>query len=147
MNALMAGQGGGAGEGFATVGAQERLFSSVGALVVFQVLQLCVRFPALIAGVRPVALVVPSVFSEHRGVCKTLTALSAEVRLFSRVRAHVHLQFRQGGVALRALPARVRALSTVLCHVDPQAYSLHEGLPALCAYKRFLPSVRAAMVA
>lgn len=92
------------------------------------------------------ALVVPFVFSEHGGVCKTFTTLSTEVWLFSGVRTHVHLQFRQGWVALRALTARVRAFSTVLCHMDPQAYSLHEGLSTLYAYKRFLPSVRAAVV-
>lgn len=63
------------------------------------------------------------------------------------MRAHVHLQFRQSGVALRALTARVRTFSTVLRHMDPQAYRLHKGLPTLCAYERFLPSVRAAVVA
>lgn len=115
--------------------------------MVFQVLQLCVRFPALVTSVRPVALVVPSVFSKHRRICETLTALGTEVWLFSCVRAHVHLQFRQGGVALRALTARERTLSTVLCHMDPQAYSLHKGITTLCAYEWFLPSVRAAMVA
>lgn len=91
----------------------------MGALVVFQVLQLGVRFPTLLTSVRPMALVVPSVFPEHRGVCKTLTALSAEVWLLSRVRAHVHLEFGQGGVALGALTAGVGTLSTVLCHMDP----------------------------
>lgn len=115
--------------------------------MVFQVLQLCVRFPALITSVRPMALVVPPMFSEHRGISKTLTAFTTEVWLLSRVRAHVHLQFRQGGVALRTLTARVRTLSTVLCHMDPQAYSLHEGFTTLHAYKWFLPGVRAAMVA
>lgn len=65
VNALMAGQRGGSGEGFATVRAQVGFFSSVGALVVFQVLQLCVRFPALLTCVRPMTLVVPPVFSEH----------------------------------------------------------------------------------
>lgn len=119
----------------------------MGALVVFQVLQLRVSFPTLVAGMRPMALVVPSVFSEHGGVCETLTTLSTEVWLLSSVRAHVHLQFRQSGVALGALTTRVRTLSTMLCHMDPQAYSLHEGLATLCAYERFLPSVRAAMVA
>lgn len=141
VNALMAGQRGGAGESLATVGAQVRLFSSVGALMVFQVLQLCVRFPALVTGIRPMALMVPSVFSEHRGIGKTLTALCTEVWFFSRVRPHVHLQFRQGGVALRALAATVRTLTTVLRHMDPQAYSLHEGFTTLRAYERFLPSV------
>lgn len=100
VNALMAGQGGGAGEGFATVGAQVRLFSSVGALVVFEVLELCVCFSTFFTSIRPMALVVPSMFSEHRGVGKTLTTLSTEVWLLSCVRAHVHLQFRQGGVTL-----------------------------------------------
>lgn len=109
--------------------------------MVFQVLQLRVRFPTFVTSVWAMTLVVPSVFSEHRGVGETLAALSAEVWLFSRVRAHVDLQFRQGGVALRALTAGVRALSAVLRHVDPQAYSLHKGLPTLCAYKRFLPCV------
>lgn len=119
----------------------------MGALVVFQVLQLCVSFPTLDTGVRPMALVVPPVFSEHGGVGKTLTTLSTEIWLLSSVRAHVHLQFRQGGVALGALTTRIRTLSTMLCHMDPQTYSLHEGLATLCAYERFLPSVRAAMVA
>lgn len=147
VNALVAGQRGGAGEGFATVRAQVWLFTSVGALMVFQVLQLCVRFPALVAGVRTMALVVPPVFSEHRWIGEALTALGTEVWLFSRVGAHVDLQLRQGGVAFGALAARVRTLSTVLCHMDPQAYSLHEGLTTLRAYEWFLPGVRAAVVA
>lgn len=147
VNALMASEGGGAGEGLAAVRTQVRLFSGVRALVVLQVLQLRVGFPTLVAGVRPVALVVPPVFSEHRGVGKALTALGTEVRLLPRVGAHVHLQFRQGGVAFGALPAGVRTLSAVLGHVDPQAYSLHEGLTAFCAYEGFLPGVRPAVVA
>lgn len=147
VDALVAGQGGRAGEGFAAVGAQVGLFSGVGALVVFQVLQLRVRFPALVTRVRPVALVVPSVFPKHRRIRKTLTALGTEVWLFSRVRARVHLQLGQGGVALGALAAGERALSTVLRHVDPQADGLHEGLSALRAYEGFLPGVGAAVVA
>lgn len=115
--------------------------------MVFQVLQFCVRFSAHIAGVWPMALMVPSVFPEHRGICETLPTLGTKVGLLSSVRTHVHLQFGQRWVAFGALTARVRTLPTVLCHMDPQAYSLHEGFTTLCAYKGFLPSVRAAMVA
>lgn len=119
----------------------------MGALVVLQILELCVCFPALVTGIRPMTLVVPSVLPEHGGISKTLPALCTEIWLFSCVRAHVHLQFGQGGIALRALRARVRTLPAVLCHMDPQAYSLHEGLPTVSAYERFLPRVRAAVVA
>lgn len=115
--------------------------------MVFQVLKLCVCFPTLIAGIWPMALVVPPVLPKHRGVGKALTALSTEVWLLSCVRSHVHLEFRQGRVAFGALRTGVRALSTVLRHMDPEAYGLHEGLPTLCAYERLLPSVRAAVVA
>lgn len=147
MDALVTSEGGGAGEGLATVRAEVWLLPSVGALMVFQVLQLCVGFPTLFAGIRPVALVVPPVLSEHRGVSKALPTLCTEIGLFSCVRAQVHFQFRQSGVTLEALGAGVRALSTVLCHVYLQTYGLHEGLTTFCADKRLLSSVGAAVVA
>lgn len=147
VNPLMAGERGGARESFAAIGAQVWFFSCVRALVVFQILQLCVCFPTFVTSIRTMSLMVSPVFPEHRGVRKALTTFSAEVRLLPSVRSHVHFKLRQGGVAFRALTARIRTFTTVLCHVNLQTYRLHKGLPTLCAYKGFLPSVRAAMVA
>lgn len=136
-----------AGEGLAAVGAKERLLAGVGTLVVLQVLQLRVRLPTLLTGIRTVALMVPFVLPEHRGVCKALPAFGAEVWLLSSVGALVDLQLGQGGIALVALGARVWSLTAVLRRVDPQADSLHEGFPTLRAHEGFLPGMGAAVVA
>lgn len=93
MDALVACQRGGAREGFTTVRAQIGLFTSMRALMVLQIFQLCVRFTTLLTGVRTMPLMVSAVLSENRWVCETLPTLCTEIGLLSRVGAHVHLEF------------------------------------------------------
>lgn len=115
--------------------------------MVFKVLQFCVGLATLVAGVRPVSLVVAPVLPIHGGVGKTLAALRTEVGLLPRVGAQMHLQLGESRVALGAVGAGEGALSAVLSHVNPQAYGLHEGLAALSADERLLARVGAAVVA